>query len=140
MDIKKVEELIQLFESSSLTELKIKDKKQSITLSRAVTNLDTPVVHSTEYLVTTPAEEEEGVETVIMAPMVGTFYSAATPESSPFVMVGDYVTMDTTVCVLEAMKVFTEIPADVDGVVTEVLVANGEFVEYGQPLFKVKVN
>ena len=70
--------------------------------------------------------------------MVGTFYIAANPESKPFVKVGDKVTADTTVCVLEAMKVFTEVPADIAGIITEVLVSDGDFVEFRQPLFKVK--
>lgn len=79
-----------------------------------------------------------GVEKIIAAPMVGTFYVAAHPGEEPFVHVGSEVTEDTTVCVLEAMKVFTEVPADLCGKITEVLVGDGEFVEYGQPLFKVQ--
>jgi acetyl-CoA carboxylase biotin carboxyl carrier protein len=74
---------------------------------------------------------------VILSPMVGTFYSAADPESPPYVKVGDHVGPETTVCIVEAMKVFNQIPAEVSGKITAVLVENGESVEFGQPLFKV---
>jgi acetyl-CoA carboxylase biotin carboxyl carrier protein len=69
---------------------------------------------------------------------VGTFYSAQTPEDPPFVKVGDKVTPTTTVCLIEAMKVFNPIPSEVAGTIAEVLVKNGDAVEYGQALFKVR--
>jgi len=74
---------------------------------------------------------------VIESPMVGTFYSSGSPDAPPFVNAGSVVRPDTTVCIIEAMKVFTDIPAGVSGTVTEVLVKNGQAVEYGQPLFRV---
>ena len=70
--------------------------------------------------------------------MVGTFYRAASPESPPFTDTGKKVGADSIVCIIEAMKVMNEIQAEMSGTVTEVLVENGEAVEYGQPLFKVK--
>lgn len=75
---------------------------------------------------------------VIKSPMVGTFYRASSPESPPFAKVGEKVTSDSIVCIIEAMKVMNEINAETTGTVTEVLVENGDAVEYGQPLFKVK--
>ncbi len=81
------------------------------------------------------AEEEHIVP--IRSPMVGTFYSAPDPDSPPYVKVGDMVGPDTVVCIVEAMKVFNQIPAEVSGKIVAVLVENGEPVEYGQPLFKV---
>jgi len=69
--------------------------------------------------------------------MVGTFYLAASPESPPFVKVGDHVGPETTVCIIEAMKVFNEIPAEISGQVAAVLVENGAPVEFAQPLFKI---
>ncbi|SDD54657.1 acetyl-CoA carboxylase biotin carboxyl carrier protein [Terribacillus halophilus] len=72
--------------------------------------------------------------------MVGTFYSKPNPDSDVFVKVGDRVEKDTVVCIVEAMKLFNEITADVSGEIVEVLVDNGELVEYGQPLFRVKAN
>ena len=74
----------------------------------------------------------------ITAPMVGTFYGAPDPKAEPFVKVGSKVTPNTVVCILEAMKLFSEIEAEVEGEITEILVKDGEFVEFGQPLFKVK--
>jgi acetyl-CoA carboxylase biotin carboxyl carrier protein len=74
---------------------------------------------------------------VIESPMVGTFYSSSSPESPAFVSVGSAVRPDSTVCIIEAMKVFTDIPAGVAGTITEVLVKSGQPVEFGQPLFRV---
>jgi len=75
---------------------------------------------------------------VIKSPMVGTFYRASSPESPAFVKIGDAVSTDSVVCIIEAMKVMNEINAETTGTITEVLVENGDAVEYGQPLFKVK--
>jgi acetyl-CoA carboxylase biotin carboxyl carrier protein len=74
---------------------------------------------------------------LITSPMVGTFYAAPDPDSQPYVQVGDSVGPETTVCIVEAMKVFNEIQAEVSGKVVGVLVENGEPVEFGQPMFKV---
>lgn len=75
---------------------------------------------------------------VISSPIVGTFYSASGPESAAFVSVGSKVTPETTVCIVEAMKVFNEIPAGVSGTIVEILAENGAAIEYGQPLFRVE--
>jgi acetyl-CoA carboxylase biotin carboxyl carrier protein len=83
------------------------------------------------------AAKDDGLQ-VIKAPTVGTFYSSQTPEDPPFVKSGDKVTPTTTVCLIEAMKVFNPIPAEVAGTIAEVLVKNGDAVEYGQALFKVR--
>jgi acetyl-CoA carboxylase biotin carboxyl carrier protein len=85
-----------------------------------------------------PAAPAPAEGPAIESPMVGTFYAARSPDDPPYVSVGTAVRPDTTVCVIEAMKVFTEIPAGVSGVITEVLVQNAQPVEYGQPLFRVK--
>jgi len=74
----------------------------------------------------------------IRSPMVGTFYTAASPESPPFVKVGDQVGPETTVCIVEAMKVFNEIPAECSGRIAAILAQNGDAVEFGQPLFRVE--
>ena len=74
----------------------------------------------------------------INAPMVGTFYKSPSPEEGAYVQVGDKVSNDTTVCILEAMKLFNEIQAEISGEIVEILVEDGQMVEYGQPLFKVK--
>ena len=81
--------------------------------------------------------EEKGIS-IIKSPMVGTFYSASSPESPAFVKVGTKVNNDSVVCIIEAMKVMNEIQAEMSGAITELLVENGEAIEYGQPLFKIK--
>src|SRR5207249_1218462 len=73
----------------------------------------------------------------VLSPMVGTFYRSPSPEAEAFVQIGDTVTPETTLCIIEAMKVLNEIKAEMDGAVQEVLVSNGEAVEYGQPLFLI---
>ncbi len=77
---------------------------------------------------------------VIKSPMVGTFYVSSSPESPAYVKVGDHVGPESTVCIIEAMKVFNEIPAEVSGKIVAVLAGNGEPVEFGQPLFKVETS
>ena len=82
------------------------------------------------------ADEKELIE--ITAPMVGTFYSATEPGAEPFVKVGSKIDADSVICILEAMKLFTEVEADVSGEIVEILAKDGDLVEYGQPLFSVK--
>ncbi len=84
-----------------------------------------------------PAGDESGV-VYVKSPMVGTFYKAASPESKPFAEVGTKITETSVVCIIEAMKIMNEIQAEVKGTVVEILVENGQPVEYGQKLFKVK--
>jgi acetyl-CoA carboxylase biotin carboxyl carrier protein len=74
---------------------------------------------------------------VIESPMVGTFYSSSSPDAAPFVNIGSAIRPDTTVCIIEAMKVFTDIPAGVAGTISEILVKSGQTIEFGQPLFRV---
>ena len=83
------------------------------------------------------AVEEEDLH-LIKSPMVGTFYRSPSPENPPFINEGDKVARETTVCILEAMKVMNEIPAEVSGEIVQILIQDGESVEYGQPLFKVR--
>jgi acetyl-CoA carboxylase biotin carboxyl carrier protein len=135
VDIKDVEMLVKLLEGSSLTELKVRDKDFSVTLVRSNTSALARPTAVPGAVKVVGGEEKE-----ITAPMVGTFYSAPTPKGEPFVAVGDTVDVDSIVCVLEAMKVFTEVPANLNGTITEVLVADGEFVEFGQPLFRIKIS
>jgi acetyl-CoA carboxylase biotin carboxyl carrier protein len=97
-----------------------------------------PVVSASAAGASVPATEPKAdIGTVIKSPMVGTFYSASSPDAPPFVKVGDHVGPETTVCIVEAMKVFNQIPAEISGRIVAMLVENGAPVEYGQPLFKV---
>jgi acetyl-CoA carboxylase biotin carboxyl carrier protein len=84
--------------------------------------------------------DDDGGFIAIRSPMVGTFYAAASPDSPPFVKVGDQVGPESTVCIVEAMKVFNEIPAECSGKIVAVLATNGASVEYGQALFRVAPN
>jgi acetyl-CoA carboxylase biotin carboxyl carrier protein len=86
-----------------------------------------------------PAPAADPNVKVITSPMVGTFYATPSPENPPFVAVGSPVKADTVVCIIEAMKVMNEIQSEIAGTVVECLVANGTSVEFGQPLFRVKV-
>ena len=81
------------------------------------------------------AAAQEG--TLVLSPTVGVFYAAASPDSKPFVEVGDQVKKGDTLCIIEAMKLMNEIPAEVDGTVAEICVGNGQVVEYNQPLFRI---
>ena len=86
-----------------------------------------------------PAAADPGIK-LITSPMVGTYYATPSPENPPFVTVGSPIKADTVVCIIEAMKVMNEIQAEISGTVVECLVANGTSVEFGQPLFRVKVS
>ena len=99
-----------------------------------------PVAPTSEaaYGAASPAEPKSENFKEITSPMVGTFYASPSPEASPFVAVGQEVTEDTVVCIMEAMKVMNEIKAEIRGVIAEVVAENGKPVQYGQVLFKVR--
>jgi acetyl-CoA carboxylase biotin carboxyl carrier protein len=143
-DNKRVKDLIKLMTDNGLSEIELVEDKASIRLKRELTlSAPAPVHHvahaaaSTEPAPAKSGESGEGLVTV-KSPMVGTFYSSANPESDPYAKVGTVVKTDSVVCIIEAMKVFNEIHAEVSGVVTKILVNNGQAVEYNQPLFLVK--
>jgi acetyl-CoA carboxylase biotin carboxyl carrier protein len=92
---------------------------------------------STAGRAATPAAPSKPDGVFIESPMVGTYYASSAPDAPPFVVGGTQVRPDSIVCVIEAMKVFTDIPAGISGTITEILVKNGQSVEYGQPLFRV---
>jgi len=153
-DIKTLKLLIRLMKENELSELDIRDKDQQVTLKRGGSMAAGPVqpmvLHSPPAMAPASAaqsgapagggspavDEETGLK--ITSPMVGTFYSAASPDADPFVRVGSRVGPDSVVCVIEAMKVFNEIKAECSGTVIKVLVNNGQAVEFGQPLFLIK--
>ena len=141
-------------ESSNLTEFEIEEKDLKLRIKRgkesepvitavpavAVASSPAPVaapVPSSNAAPDSTVEEEAGV-TAVKSPMVGTFYRAPSPDSPTFVEAGKKVTKGGVLCIIEAMKVMNEIKAETTGTVTEILVENGENVEYGQPLFKIK--
>jgi acetyl-CoA carboxylase biotin carboxyl carrier protein len=149
-DVKKVRKFIELMNEHDLAEIDLKQGDQRIRLRRpeAVTMSAMPSMPMSapsnisaggEQKSGTPAADESKF-LVIKSPMVGTFYAAANPESPPFVKVGDRVGPETTVCIVEAMKVFNEIPAECAGRIVAVLTQSGDAVEFNQPLFRVEPN
>ncbi|MDA8376008.1 MAG: acetyl-CoA carboxylase biotin carboxyl carrier protein [Planctomycetia bacterium] len=148
-DNKRVKDLIKLMSDHGLTEIELVEDKAKIRLKRdyfpaggpspAIPNpLPIPLSPLTPAGAPPAAPAAEENLTAIKSPMVGTFYTAANPDSEPFVKIGSNVDKDTVVCIIEAMKVFNEIRAEISGVVAKVMVRNGEPVEYNQPLFLVK--
>ena len=154
MDIKEIRTLIDLMKKNGVAVFKMEREGFKITLKTAgavgpaqyVTNQ--PVFSVSEPAAlpaitseapaapSAPAAATGGIE--IKSPMVGTFYTAPSPESPAFLTVGQQVTPDTVVCIIEAMKVMNEVKAEVSGVVTEICAENGKPVQFGQPLFRLK--
>lgn len=140
MDLQQIEKLVQIIENSSMLEFSIQEGDTKIKMSRRGT-MGVPGEAAVTVAQTAPAapiEEEAEGETYITSPIVGTFYSAPSPEAKAFVKVGDRVKAGQTVCILEAMKLMNEIESDFDCEIEAVLASNEQKIEYGQPLFKVK--
>ena len=145
-DIKRIRRLVELMKAHDLNEIDLRDGEQQIRLRRedqTVVTQAAPVIPAAAAPASaapappTPAAEAEDEGLFVISPMVGTFFTAASPEVEDFVKVGDHVGPETTVCIVEAMKVFNEIPAEVSGKIVAVLVQNGDPVEFGQKIFKV---
>ncbi|OHB78703.1 MAG: acetyl-CoA carboxylase, biotin carboxyl carrier protein [Planctomycetes bacterium RBG_16_64_10] len=150
-DVRKIRRLVELMNEYDLAEIDLRQADQRIRLRRgaesqaaAIGLASVPAVNPVAVETSpssavdprlTPVEKTD--LTFIRSPMVGTFYTSPSPDAEPFVQVGDLVSPDTTVCVVEAMKVFNEIPAECSGQIVAVVAENGEPVEFGQPLFKV---
>ena len=149
LDLKRVKQLVELMKINDLSDVEIKQGDLHITLRRSVQTVALPSMPAAMPMpapvsppVVTPSavpatQDEPANTTVITSPMVGTFYLASSPSSPPFVKVGDTITPEKTVCLIEAMKVYNEIQAECSGKIVAVLVNNGETVEYGKPLFRV---
>ena len=150
MELKDIKELIALFRKNDLSEFSLEEESFKISLKRAadevpvLTHAVAPAYAPQHALpaaptaAPAPAAAPAELTHDIQSPMVGTFYSAASPDSAPFVTVGQQITPDTVICIIEAMKVMNEIKAETSGVVAEVLAENGKPVQYGQPLFRLR--
>lgn len=149
-DTAKVKDLLKLMNEYGLSELELTEGAGKILLRRGgVAGAShvvhtAPVAHVAHAPVAAPAaapaaaaDDTAGL-VAIKSPMVGTFYTAANPESPAFAKVGQQISDDSVVCIIEAMKVFNEIKAEASGTVVKILVNNGQVVEYGQPLFLIK--
>jgi acetyl-CoA carboxylase biotin carboxyl carrier protein len=142
-DVKKVRQLIELMEEHDLAEIDLKQGDHGVRIKRGGELVALPAATSAAPrapATAAPGPAPDAADArmlVIKSPMVGTFYKASGPDSPPFVKVGDRIGPEKTVCIVEAMKVFNEIPAGVSGQVVAILVENGAPVEFGQPLIKV---
>ncbi|RLF31587.1 MAG: acetyl-CoA carboxylase biotin carboxyl carrier protein [Thermoplasmata archaeon] len=142
MDIEKIKEVIELMNEHGLVEIELSDGEQTIRLRKAEAPSEPAKTQAPEETAEKPAEEAKSGTPEgciqITAPMVGTFYRASAPDADPYVEIGDKVHPETVVCIIEAMKVMNEIKAEVEGEVVDILVENGDVVEFGQPLFLIK--
>jgi len=169
MKMHEIREVIRLVDESTIQEFELEYDGTKVTIKKALSNAgiqvtETPTVRPEQTThverqaegqapavqqeepqsVPTPTASEEKEDDTdlhrIVSPMVGTFYQAPSPDSEPYVKVGDRVDEKSVVCIVEAMKLMNEIEAEVKGEIVEVLVENGQLVEYGQPLFLVKTD
>ena len=148
MDLRKLKSLIDLVSDSDISELEISEGEDSVRIVKEKIKSNEKIVrYEKPPQSDSPQDnsesknkyfETENIETVV-SPMVGTFYRAPSPESSPFVDVGQLVEEGQTLCVIEAMKLMNEVPSNISGKVLEVLIENGEPVEFEQPLFKIEI-
>ncbi|SDG07263.1 biotin carboxyl carrier protein [Fontibacillus panacisegetis] len=159
-NLDEIKELIELLDKTSVHELEIENEGSRISIRKPgkseivqvqptlvasavapVTAAPSPVEAASQAVAGSNApavvDQTAGLHTIV-SPMVGTFYRSASPEANAFVNIGDRVGEKTTVCIIEAMKLMNELEAEVKGEIVNVLVENGQLVEYGQPLFLVK--
>jgi acetyl-CoA carboxylase biotin carboxyl carrier protein len=157
MDIRKVKKLIELLEESGVAEIEIKEGEESVRISRH--SPSAPITHYVQSAppaavapvaaapvaatapAAAPAAAESGgyrEDTVVTAPMVGTFYSSPAPGAKAFVEIGSEVKVGQTLCIIEAMKMMNQIESDKAGKVTAILVKNSDPVEFGQPLYVIE--
>lgn len=153
MDIRKVKKLIELLDESGIAEIEITEGEESVRISRH-SHAPLPPQYVSGYpppaptaptapaaaapaapAAATPEPEEDGY--AVTAPMVGTYYSASSPGSPPFVQVGDRVKQGDVLCIVEAMKMMNQIEAEVSGTIKAIRAQNGDPVEYGQVLFLI---
>ena len=156
MDIRKVKKLIEMLEESGIDEIEIHEDKDSVRVSRNRNPvMQTPAAVPVQEIQSAghlggggpgmeaaskpdPQEEAEPEENLVRAPMVGIFYEAQAPGKPSFVELGQTIKKGDILCIIEAMKIMNQVESERDGVVSRIMVANGEPVEYGQPLFVIR--
>jgi len=156
-DVKDLQSLLELMARYDLAEIELESEGRKLRVRRGEPDGSRHVIYSTAAPLPAMVPGQTGLPAAaaagagsplpaaasnlrdVTSPMVGTFYRAASPEAEPFVKEGDIVEAETVLCIIEAMKVMNEIPAGISGVAREILVKNGESVEYGQPLFRIEV-
>ena len=145
MNFEEIRNLVELMDEFSLTEMKVESGEDRIFLRRGCDAAAPVVMPAVSALPAAPAAAAPATAApaaapavpavTIDSPLVGTFYKAASPDSAPFVQIGDRVNPDTTLCIIEAMKVMNEVKAEKSGVIKDILIENGQPVEFGQPMF-----
>lgn len=152
MDIKEIKKLIKLVEEASISELCIEEEGTKIDIKKELSGLtysaaapqqvhipQQPAAPTAPIVEAEPTEKTEDESLIhIKAQMVGTFYGAPNPDAAPYVKVGDKITKGQTICIIEAMKLFNEIEAEVEGTIEKITCSNGDPVEYGQILFSIR--
>ena len=153
MDLRKIKKLMELLEESGIAEIEVKEGEESIKLSRNITSSAAPLQQMVQQPMMAPQQQATQAASqvenkkddssnqnrnTVNSPMVGTFYASASPESKPFVTVGQSVKKGDTLCILEAMKMMSQVQAESDGKILEILIDNAEPVEFDQPLFVVE--
>ena len=149
MNIKEIKEMIQLMNENHLTELELEKDGLKIRLKKdASGSIESSVTQETASqqaqakgtanFKEPPKPAAQAPKIYIKSPMVGTFYASPAPDSAPFVQIGSQVEVGQVICVIEAMKLMNEIKAEVRGKISEILVNNGDPVEFGQPLFSLE--
>ncbi|MBY7907073.1 acetyl-CoA carboxylase biotin carboxyl carrier protein [Vibrio fluvialis] len=153
MDIRKIKKLIELVEESGIAELEISEGEESVRISRHGVAPVAPIHYAAPAPIAAPdpvaapaaapaAEAPAASKTpaghMVLSPMVGTFYRSPSPDSKAFIEVGQTVKAGDTLCIVEAMKMMNQIEADKSGVVTEILVEDGQPVEFDQPLVVIE--
>jgi len=147
MDIRKVKKLMELLEESGMSEIEIKEGEESVKISRygnspvpshSFVQQQAPTSLPPVVAVPVIADEPSTVGQSLTSPMVGTYYSAPSPTAKPFITIGQHVKQGDTIGIVEAMKIMNQIEAEKSGIVLQILVKDGEAVEFGQPLIIVE--
>lgn len=154
MDIRKIKKLIELLEETGISEIEIKEGEESVRLSRHGYAIEVPMQHRYAPPAPQPVAQATAAQPSLVvdskpavltkpghkvrSPMVGTMYTSPSPDAAPFVTIGQSVKVGDTLCIVEAMKMFNEIEADRAGKIVDILVANGDPIEYDQPLFIIE--
>ncbi len=154
MDLRKLKKLIDLVEESGIAEIELTEGEEKVRISRQPNNTQQPMQYMQMPQMQAPMNQPashiptSGTETIapipllqghqVTSPMVGTFYRASSPDAGSFVEVGSSVKKGDTLCIIEAMKILNEIESDADGVIKNILIENGQPVEFGEPLFIIE--
>ncbi|MFW5981096.1 MAG: acetyl-CoA carboxylase biotin carboxyl carrier protein [bacterium] len=145
MNLEEIKELINIISESDVSEIEYENEDSKIRIKRGVQSVEYIPAKETKHIQAPQVNNQEDAETElatdqeeIVAPMVGTFYRSPSPEADSFVEVGDVVNPGDTLCIIEAMKLMNEIEVETRGKIIDILVKDGEAVEYGQPLFIIE--